>query len=68
MVCPNCQSANIKVVDTIHGVKNEIHRRRRCIDCNFVFRSIEVIDRFGMVFEKEYYQALKNKKNGEAQC
>lgn len=61
MNCPKCNSLNIKVMETINGLNNEIHRRKKCIDCSLVFRSIEVIDLSGKVFEKEYRSALKNK-------
>lgn len=62
MNCPYCQSVNIRVVETLNGKNNEIYRRRKCWDCNSLFRSIEVIDKSKKVFKTGYSEAMKRKR------
>lgn len=42
MRCPKCKADNVKVViskPTYYSVK----RRRKCLDCNFAFSTIEIL-------------------------
>ena len=41
MRCPHCESENTKVIDTTHGSKAGIRRRRECEDCNKRFSTYE---------------------------
>ena len=41
MRCPHCESENTKVIDTTHGSKGGIRRRRECEDCNKRFSTYE---------------------------
>jgi hypothetical protein len=43
MHCPNCNSTRIRVVDTLPGVANNVFRRRKCVDCGAVFKSVEIM-------------------------
>jgi transcriptional regulator NrdR family protein len=49
-------------VETLNGKNNEIYRRRKCWDCNSLFRSIEVIDKSKKVFKTGYSEAIKRKR------
>jgi transcriptional regulator NrdR family protein len=49
-------------METLNGKNNEIYRRRKCWDCNSLFRSIEVIDKSKKVFKAEYSEAVKRKR------
>lgn len=42
MICPNCKSSNLKVLEK-RDIEGEpaIRRRRECIDCNFRFTTYE---------------------------
>jgi transcriptional regulator NrdR family protein len=49
-------------METLNGANNEIYRRRKCWDCNSLFRSIEVIDKSNKVFGTGYSKAMKRKR------
>lgn len=42
MVCINCNSTNLEVVDTLQA-EREIHRSRKCKDCGFKFYTTESV-------------------------
>jgi transcriptional repressor NrdR len=43
MICPNCESADLKVKDSRdHQVYNWIKRRRECLDCNYRWNTYEI--------------------------
>ena len=41
MNCPKCGSNNLKVIDTISDLDDEIYRCRRCLDCGNKFHTVE---------------------------
>lgn len=45
MICPKCNSVNLKVIEK-RDIDNEpaIRRRRECIDCNFRFTTYERLE------------------------
>lgn len=62
MRCPNCGSYSVKVVDTLSGEDDlSVYRRRKCIDCDTKFRTVETIDDGSEEFEKGYFKAMKDK-------
>lgn len=45
MICKKCGSSNIKVIDSRSTFSNVV-RKRKCLDCGFIFRTKEImIDR-----------------------
>ena len=42
MRCPNCESDNLSVVDTISS-QRENYRHRKCADCEFRFYTTEAV-------------------------
>lgn len=63
MKCPKCGSVNITVSDTMHGSSSDIFRRRRCLDCRYKFRTVEIVAEDTEEFRKEYREAVLNKSN-----
>ncbi len=56
MLCPKCNSHNVNVVDVVKIEQlNEIYRKRKCHDCNYMFYTIE--------FEVEYDEQLRHDWN-----
>ena len=52
MLCPECNSDNVGVIDVVKNKQqNEIYRQRKCRDCGYKFHTIE--------FEVEYDGQLK---------
>ena len=41
MKCPKCGSNNLKVIDTISSLDDEIYRCRKCSDCDNRFYTVE---------------------------
>lgn len=41
MTCPRCDSYQVKVTDS-RPADNMVRRRRKCMDCNFRFMTIEI--------------------------
>ena len=41
MKCPKCGSNNLKVIDTISDLDDEVYRCRRCVDCGGKFHTVE---------------------------
>ena len=41
MNCPKCGSNNLKVIDTISDLDDEVYRCRRCIDCGNKIYTVE---------------------------
>ena len=58
MHCPNCQSVELKVIDS-RAQKDSIKRRRSCLSCEYRFTTFERI-------EKRY--PMIRKKNGELEA
>lgn len=45
MFCPACASSDLRVLDSRPSSElNQIRRRRECINCNYRFSTLEVID------------------------
>ena len=63
MVCPECKSANISVVDTMPGNYNEVYRRRKCKDCKRLIYTVEFEFKDESLFGELYSQSYR-KKNG----
>lgn len=57
MLCPNCKSPKVRVVDTLPLGDTEIFRRRRCSDCGHRFRSVETMDDGSQAFKYKYSEA-----------
>ena len=64
MKCPKCNCDDVKVVDVIHTVENEIYRRRKCSGCGKSFFTVEFDIDVTESFKREwlYYQ---NKRRGK---
>ena len=67
MYCPKCGS-NARVMDTIPYSDTEIYRRRKCLECKHIFKSVEIIDEdvpsdkeieFNRRYEKAYMSKSK---------
>lgn len=43
MVCPNCKSYNVKVAVSFPAGDDLVCRRRKCTDCGYCFRTIEML-------------------------
>jgi len=53
MICPQCSSADIRVIDSRTGKdRRSIRRRRECNGCGTRFTTLEEIIREGIVVEK----------------
>ena len=63
MVCPECKSVNITVVDTIPGDYNEVYRRRRCKDCKQLIFTVEFEVKDNSFFRELYTEACKKKRS-----
>lgn len=55
MMCPNCESDQIVVIDSRPHQKNIVYRRRKCLSCDYRFSTIEI--------EKADYESLVNRAN-----
>ena len=62
MKCPHCCSENIGIVDTLPGASNTQYRRRKCKDCNGLFRTVEIVDNGSPSFKQGYYLAERRKR------
>ena len=61
MVCPNCSSDSIYVMDTMTGSDGKIYRRRKCLDCKGNFRTVETILKNNAESIKAYADAVESK-------
>ena len=43
MYCPKC-GGNARVMDSIPYSNTEIYRRRKCLECRYIFKSVEIIE------------------------
>ena len=43
MRCPKCKCEKTKVMDTMPGCNNNVFRRRKCTNCDTLFRTVECI-------------------------
>ena len=62
MKCPNCGSENYRATDTMHGPDGNIYRRRKCVDCNRSFRTVETVDDGSEEFKKSYREAYESRR------
>lgn len=62
MNCPKCGSENIRVVDTINGLQNDIYRRRKCSDCKSTFRTVEIVGGESRIFNTGYSAAIEKRE------
>ena len=65
MYCPKC-GGNARVVDSIPYKDTEIYRRRKCLECKHVFKSVEIIEddisaNKREEFNRRYAEATYNK-------
>lgn len=63
MICPDCGSVNITVVDTAPGDHNVVYRRRRCSDCKRLIFTVEFEVNDNRFFREEYSKAWKKKRS-----
>ena len=61
MTCPNCGSENVCVRETMHGSGGKIYRRRKCNDCQMLFRTVEDVLDNTEQSNKDYSDAAKKK-------
>lgn len=40
MVCPEC-GGKVHAPDIVHTPDNETYRKRKCVDCGFIFYTVE---------------------------
>jgi transcriptional regulator NrdR family protein len=43
MTCAKCGSNKIKVMETLPGCHNNIFRRRKCTECDTLFKTVEIV-------------------------
>lgn len=43
MVCPKCGAPKLTVIDSLPGHDSFIFRRRKCLECDYRFRTAEVV-------------------------
>lgn len=63
MICPKCKSSNIGVTDTMPLGDAEIFRRRKCRDCGYGFRTMEMLDDGSVDFKRKYNEAVLTKSD-----
>lgn len=63
MRCPEC-GGKVTVSDTLHGLDNDTYRRRKCLECGYIFHTIETIEEFRGPFRMKFSQAQQIKNNG----
>ena len=61
MICPECSSEGIYVVDTMPGTDNNVYRRRKCLDCNTKFHTVEIVIPDGSPYKLGYLGAYQRK-------
>lgn len=61
MTCPECNSENVYVKDTIPGPGSKVYRRRRCGNCGLIFRTTETVMEDTDEARGEYTEAVRNK-------
>ena len=67
MICPNCNSFNVHVVETICGEDIEhVYRRRKCRECNTKFQTIEIVIGDRSSYRKSFTEACYFKIHGRA--
>ena len=59
MKCPKCNAENVYVTNTMTSADNEVLRRRKCSDCDFVFKTVEVVAEETEEFKKKYLAAVE---------
>lgn len=56
MICPDCGSKNVGVIDNSGNPEtNEIYRKRRCKDCRYIFYTIESEVIPTALFKNDFY-------------
>lgn len=63
MNCPECGFSNYRVMDTINSADGKIYRRRKCLECGELFRTVEVMDDGSEEFKKNYFEAQQAKSS-----
>lgn len=66
MVCPKC-GGKVTVSDTMHGFDNDTYRRRKCLECGYLFHTIETIEKFCGDFRLKFSAAQQIKNHGYGQ-
>lgn len=62
MVCPECKSVNITVMDTMPGDYNEVYRRRKCQDCKRLIYTVEFEFKDDSLFRALYSKASSKRR------
>lgn len=60
-ICPSCGSNKVRVIDTGRKVE-QLERRRKCIDCGYEYRTVEILQRDFSKIEVLEIKAKKNEK------
>lgn len=62
MDCPEC-GGRYRVEDSIHGVDDDIYRRRKCLSCGKTVYTVETVIDLDGPFRFKYSEALRIKAN-----
>lgn len=54
MICPSCQSQNDTVADSRPQPDGTVHRRRRCLDCQHRWSTVELTADAHQALERGY--------------
>ena len=61
MTCPRC-GGKVRVLDSVNNAEeNEIHRKRKCNDCELVFYTTEYEVRRDERFRRDWYKYHRNR-------
>ena len=58
MTCPRCGSDNVRVLETIPGYESKVYRRRKCVQCDTKFKTIEDILPDDSTSQNDYRSAV----------
>ena len=63
MKCPECNSEDFGVTNTLYGDRNTIYRLRKCKVCGTKIRTVETIDNGSQEFADGYAAATRRKEH-----
>ena len=61
MNCPKCGSKQTRVLETAHGSESKIYRRRNCLDCDTMFKTMEHVLPDDEQSQNDYREAIINR-------
>lgn len=62
MKCPKC-NYKTKVIDGVDTLNNKRYRKRKCINCGYMFYTSELVTVVSNSFLREWYLNHRSRKN-----